>query len=385
MVKEMVPKRVSRSMCLNTNIDREPPFMVCFPQKDRSYLRIDGESPMPGKPRRVLNKHVVEPAFVELPVDELKFDTKNQRLMHVIRTNLSGKRARQIDCEKLLWELPDTQHLFNDIKENGGLRQPLITDSDKVVIEGNRRLCCLKKLRQREPKNTVWKSVSVEMFPEDLPPSIIREFLFDAHVSGKKDWDAYERAEYIHHLYFDDGKTYEWLARNAHLSRSKIKQSLVAYDLTTEFLKEYPKADIRKFSYFDELAKKPELRRKVERGTEDFDPKFLKWFMKLVVNKRFTESKEVRKLTDILKNCEATEALERRGFSEANAYANTADPTLRSQGWMAVLRAKEAIKKLDFEEIADIGKKSDARVQLLRDLAGILRRIQEFTKISILD
>src|SRR5260370_926313 len=130
---------------------------------------------MAGNPRRILNEQVVEPHFEQVPIGDLRFDIENQRLKHLMRARLRGKTPSEKDCLDMIWTLPDTKELFTDIKENGGLRTPISATADFIVVEGNRRLACIKKLHHQDSKDERWQTVSTEVFPENTPRVLIRE------------------------------------------------------------------------------------------------------------------------------------------------------------------------------------------------------------------
>jgi hypothetical protein len=335
-------------------------------------------------PRRILNEQVVEPHYEQVPIAQLKFDVDNQRLKHLLRTRLGGKAPSQKDCMESLWGLSDTKELFTDIKENGGLRTPICATADHTVVEGNRRLSCLKKLHELHPKDNKWQTVSTEVFPENTTRMLIREFLFAEHVAGRKDWDAYEQAEYVYRLHHEDGKSYDWLATNGHVSKSKVRQQFLAYELMTLFLKEHPEADIRKFNYFAEMVSKPMLRGRLDSDSRDYDPDFFKEMTSLVALGRLTDAKQVRSVPDFLRNPKAMALLKRSGFEAALSFLDNEDPTRRSGVWAAIQNATNIINNLGVEEIADISTEEDPRLILIRNLVGAIRRFEKVTRLTIL-
>jgi hypothetical protein len=327
---------------------------------------------------------VVEPHFEQVPLNELRFDVENQRLQHLVRARLRSKSPTQGECLDLIWELPDTKELFTDIKDNGGLRTPVNATADKTVVEGNRRLACLKKLHQQAPKDPKWQTVSTEVFPEGTPKVLIREFLFAEHVAGRKEWDAYEQAEYVFKLHHEDGKSYEWLATNGHVSKSKVRQQFLAYELMTVFLRQHPDSDIRKFNYFAEMVRKPPIRNRLDTDHREYDEGFVQEMISLVANGRLTDAKQIRDLPEILKDPKATTLLKRSGYQAALSYLDEQDPTRSSDVWTTVQRATHAISSLGVNEISEIEDHNDPRIGLIRDLVDAIRSFEKVTQVSVL-
>jgi hypothetical protein len=175
----------------------------------------------------------------------------------------------------------------------------------------------------------------VELTEEDL--AIL---LADQHVASKIRWDAYEQAKQVSDLFNIYGKTYDWLANHLRLSKSKIKELLLAYQAQTEYLKLFPaQANVRKFSFFHELMKKKDLRESFANDLQ-FKQRFHRW----LEDGRISDSKQVRDLPAILVNQQATAALEKKGFEEALKVLIQADPALQSDLFAAIKHATEQLK-----------------------------------------
>src|SRR5205823_3540233 len=134
-------------------------------------------------------------------------------------------------------------------------------------------------------------------------------------------------------------KTYDWLSSHLRLSKGKISENLKAYKAATDYLRESPGAgNIRKFSFFQEVMKKPELRNQFE-----ISPAFRERFRKWLDEDRLTDARQVRSLPAILANEDALKALDERGFEAANRVLVSNDPALGSDLFHAVKDATIAL------------------------------------------
>src|SRR5262249_19335685 len=135
-------------------------------------------------------------------------------------------------------------------------------DKSKLrVREGNSRIVACRHLLTQYPNDPRFSIVPAMIFDVDLTEEDLAVLLADMHVASKIPWNAYEQAKHVHDLYHVYGKTLDWLSNHLRLGKSKIMELLRAYKATTEYLDAHPApANVRKFSLFQELIKKKELR-----------------------------------------------------------------------------------------------------------------------------
>ena len=194
--------------------------------------------------------------LIYVPLTDLKLDPNNVRFRHV------GLNLMDSQIEEMIWQDFDTAKLYHDIQNTLGIIEPLYVDSNNVVLEGNRRLVCLRKLG-REIRGDVIRNIPVmyidpvpcRMIPAKVDLSIKDEFLARIHIGGKKQWRPLDQAAHLHELHNVHGKTIELLSEIASLSTYSIQLSIKAYEITSEYHKRYPKDAewVSKYSYFFEL------------------------------------------------------------------------------------------------------------------------------------
>jgi len=216
-----------------------------------------------------------------LRIDQVELDPLNPRVQYLI--GQSGGKATQSQLDAMIWEKDQVKALSQSIFQNGGVREPIIVQPKKgdperyIVREGNCRLVCNHHLADQYPGDERFSFILAHIYEHHLTEEDLAVLLADLHVAKKISWDAYEQAKYIHDLNTVYGKPYDWLSNHLRLSKSKISENLAAYKATTDYLQAHPgPANIKKFSFFQELIKKRELRERYDESMA-FRQKFYGW------------------------------------------------------------------------------------------------------------
>jgi len=319
----------------------------------------------------------------KIPLDKIRLDPENVRFRHL------SQIFTDKEIEKLIWDEQDTKDLLKAILASGGLSERPVVKRDKegfyVVKEGNRRIVCCRKAR------AMVQSGEVEDFPKDafdmvecevLPDSITEEeiaiYLARVHVSGKKEWDAINQAEHIHRLYDHHALSYDRIRELVGMGKAKIIQKHNAYTAMVEFMQAHPEsADIKKFSFFEELYKRPELREWIED-----DPSNKKRFFEWVAQGKFniTGAKDVRQLPEVLKDPDARKAFESPNGSMAAAQQvlSKKNPAKQSATFWSVEQALEALRRMprnEYEAIPDNLPQVNLLKELYNELGLIFKRL----------
>lgn len=234
-----------------------------------------------------------------VPLAKLKLDSNNLRFRHV------GINLTDSQMEEMIWTDPDTAKLFRDLKNTLGIIEPLYTDSDNIVLEGNRRLVCLRKLA-REIRGDVIRNIPLKcidpvpcrVITNEIDLSLKDEFLARIHIAGKKQWRPLDQAAHLHELYNVHGKSVELLSEMTSLTPKLISVSIRAYELTSEYHRLYPKDTewVSKYSYFLELVRKPSLEEWIE------NKKNILLIMEWIANKQIERGEEIRKIHYVIQN-----------------------------------------------------------------------------------
>jgi hypothetical protein len=181
-------------------------------------------------------------------LDELYLDPLNPRLGRANK-RANGSQDKILDLMRD-WVL---EELAVSFLENGfWVQEALIVIEEKkqgkprlTVIEGNRRLAALKYLQaalQGQPVSRKWaelargKKTPVELF-ERIPclkadsRKDIEAFLGFKHVTGIKEWNPAEKAEYIAKMVEESHLTYEEISQKIGSRAPAVRQHYIAYRL----------------------------------------------------------------------------------------------------------------------------------------------------------
>jgi len=318
---------------------------------------------------------------MRIPNDQLELDPKNPRVQYLIGQMAGNVTEAKLD--ELIWAKDQVKALAQAIFQNGGIREPIIVQpvgKNKFrVREGNSRSVCNRHLAEQYPGDERFAFVPAHVFEQNLTEEDVAVILADFHVAGKIRWDAYEQAKHIHDLFNVYGKTYDWLSDHLRMSKSKISEHLAAYKATTDYLLSHPTPNnIRKFSLFQELMKKKDLRERYD-SSDEFRQKIYAWLEK----DRITDPKQMRSLPDILQSTEATKALNAHGFDAAAKVLISNDPSRGSDLFHAVKTATEALKAAPASDIQDLKSGNAQKLIMLRNLKRALEDVSTLAGIAL--
>jgi hypothetical protein len=189
-----------------------------------------------------------------LPVNDLYLDPTNPRLGRNLATaDLSQEKV--IDAMKD-WTLDELAVSF---LESGFwpqealivVKEELYGEKRHVVVEGNRRLAALKLLQQAckgELQSKKWTEIiDDKKLPADFFDSIpfievsdrksVSAYLGFRHVTGIKEWNPAEKAQYISKL-IDAGLSYDDVRRKIGSKTPTVRQNYIAYNLLRQMEQE---------------------------------------------------------------------------------------------------------------------------------------------------
>lgn len=203
----------------------------------------------------------------EMPHFNLKFYPENPRIFSILRADLAT--PEQEDIQKQLQSLDHVKALVQDIKENGGLIDPVIVkDGTFEVLEGNSRLAAYRLLAIKDPIK--WGMMRCTVLPADIPEELIFALLGQYHIKGKKDWAPYEQAGFLYRRYKLHKIKKTDLGKELGLGSKRVGQLIETY----EFMLEREITDVSKWSYFDEYLKS-NIIKKVREKHQEFDETFV--------------------------------------------------------------------------------------------------------------
>jgi hypothetical protein len=317
---------------------------------------------------------------MRLSLAEVRLDPANPRVQYLV--GQTGGDISQEQLDELLWSKDQVKALAQSIFQNGGVREPIIVQRVgdlNIVREGNCRTVASRHLFEQYPGDDRFGFIPAQVYEAALSEEDLAVILADMHVGKKISWDAYEQAKVIHDLSTIHGKTYDWLSNHLRLSKGKISENLKAYKAATDYLSDYPDpANVRKFSFFQEIMKKPDLRARFEDS-----PEFRQSFHRWLDEDKLTDARQVRALPGILANAEALRALNEYGFEAASKVLISNDPALGSGLFHAVKLATEALQMAPFAEIQDLRAGNPQKLIMLRNLNRALEDISTLAGVKI--
>jgi len=311
------------------------------------------------------------PTFTEersVPLRKLRLDPDNVRFKHYHRL------LSDAEMEQIIWDEPDTKKLLGAIRRSGGLSELPYVSGDLVVLEGNRRVVCLRKAKEMQAKGKVDPSipadafdpVQVQVFLDGVMPVELAVARARWHVSGKKEWDAINQANHLYEMHHEMGLSYDSMRDLLGMGKGSIMQKVKAYEAMTKYMEMTKDTDIKKYSFFEELRKNRRARRWVEQ-----DPANLYLFFLWVKQGKFnlTGAKDVRKLMDVLDDPDARGLFEAEGGDMAKAVfeLQAKNPAINSRTFAAIERAIRALRRMPRQEYEAIPA-NEAQVAMLKEL-----------------
>ena len=313
----------------------------------------------------------------DIPVERLRLDAQNPRIANTVAFRQDLKSDFEAAIEDLLWSDPDVRDLYRQVLVNRGLIERIIVTTDFTVVEGNCRLIVYRKLREKYPREPHWMKVPSRVLPDDISKRNIALLLAQLHVQGKNEWSSFEKAGHVYKLHKEFALTQDEIALRLRMSKSKVNQLIRAFEaMKTVFLPRFPDpANVHKFSYFEELFKKPELR---EWAMNDVDAvhRFAGW----VGTSKLSQGVQVRDLSAILASPEALSALEHGGYVEARKVLEEDDPTISSPLFRKMVEMTEALRNARLDDIQRARPDgSRAARRIVRDFQQALARFVQMS------
>lgn len=180
----------------------------------------------------------------EVRVDKLHFNVQNGRIATFISRyqaeHPEGLPQDQTELDNLIAgmvEADNPKHLKTtmlDIK-NKGQQQSAIILTNGVVIDGNRRFTCLRKLSAAE--NTL-RMLRCCVFPDTYDENAIKGLELEIQLGEdtKQEYDAISRLVDIDRWVNEGRMTAEEYAKHANMKQSKMKNCLAQIDMLKDFL-----------------------------------------------------------------------------------------------------------------------------------------------------
>lgn len=323
----------------------------------------------------------VQVQSIDLPLDEVMLDASNPRIANTVSIAISEQGEElQKRLEDLLWDDTDVRDLYRQVLINQGLVERIIVRTDGRVVEGNCRTVVYRKLRERHPAEARWRTIPARLLPTDIADRDVAILLGEMHVAGKNTWTPFEKAGHVYRLHNDFALVQDEIAVRLRMSKSKVNQLIRAFDMMkNQFLPKYPgPASSRKFSYFEELFKKPPLRDWILANPSN-EKKFIDW----IGTGKLDQGAQVRDLPAILEDEQAVAALTIDGFAAAQRMLAEDNPVITSKLFKRMVEMTEALKKAQLDDVQRVRKTKNSRARkIVQELTDSLTRFVELCGIE---
>ena len=228
--------------------------------------------------KKILGKTVV--SYEErVSIDKLMFFMDNPRIFSAVRKNTNNLSPNQEEIFQILKNESNVRDLIQRIEHQGSVLEPLLVKRGTYeVLEGNSRLAACKILIEKYEKKTkadILMEIThlpCELIPEDTEDDIIFAWLGELHLKGKLDWDAYEKASYIHRRMTNlikKNNTYDESKRKVAAQAGESKQEIeTRYDII-ELMSRHNVEDILKYSYYDVVMRSRHVQGKIASNSNE--------------------------------------------------------------------------------------------------------------------
>lgn len=241
-----------------------------------------------------LNGKIVNTKILKSKVYDLDYFSANPRVASII-VDLNHEPTNEEIDDIMFKKQPDaTRTLYQEIKKDGMVNEPLIVWGKKV-IEGNTRLWVVRQLikdgkTQEEQKK--WQMVSTRVIQDNLSKEDINVILCDYHIKKKRDWDPFEQACYYYRMSVEEKITNQKIKEITGVNANKIGDYIMTYKNMVRV-----RAGVKDFNLHYEAIRQPAVKKAIQDGVDI--PQIIQ---KKKKDGKINRAEDVRKLTTILKD-----------------------------------------------------------------------------------
>ena len=330
-----------------------------------------------------------------IPTEQVEFDRENPRIKVALE-----KYGDKLDEQRIRFALQTAtegssstssyRSLKDSVRAARSISVPIIVrpNGDRLVcIDGNTRLAIYRELNE-EGAPGAWTDINCLVL-DNPTPTDIETIRVTAHLVGAREWPAYEKARYLHHLRNVEFMNYDELIARCGGNKTTITQQIDAYhDMNVHYRDVNSDDAFRpdRFSGFVELQKTGIKDSIFEAGYNLND--FGEW----IRDGKIFRLADVRNLPRVLADKDATDTLVNGGvrsiedaidLAEVNRKRNDALPSLEStnvaKASIAVLSETLLLKikslpREDYVALRDrLYDAAQRDIDVLRDLADHLQ------------
>lgn len=337
-----------------------------------------------------------------IPTEKIAFDRENPRIKVALQKygdDLNDQRIRFAlqNATEGSSSVSSYRALKDSIRAAGGISNPIRVYREKdqyVCVDGNTRLAIYKDLHGEMASGGWTKIQCLELIKPSQPD--IETIRVTAHLVGAREWPAYEKARYLHHLRNEQFLGYDQLIELCGGNKTTITRQIDAFHDMNKHYRDVNNDDafrVDRFSGFVELQK-PSIKESIFSAGFDLSD-FGQW----IRDGQIFRLADVRKLPVVLNDDQAKEAFVNGGprsieegirIAEENrlsANRPTTKETTLAEADMATLAEVllNQIKNLPFQDIVNLRDRKyesaqqevDVLTDLAENLGELLRNVSE--------
>jgi hypothetical protein len=191
-------------------------------------------------PTLILNGARLQIRLMEVEVRKLRLDPENPRLHSSYLTHELPAAPTQAQLAQALEQLPEFQALKDALARNEGCFQPPLVTLDLRVLEGNRRVAAVRRLRAEQTKSRRWETITVHQLVKRVTDSQEKALRAKFHLEGMLPWDGLSQlTEYVA---VAEREGPDFVAMMLGRFRPQIEPLLVAGRAVRLFAQTYPEA-----------------------------------------------------------------------------------------------------------------------------------------------
>jgi hypothetical protein len=310
--------------------------------------------------------------LAEVAQEELVFYIDNPRLFSLVRAD--GRDPTQEEVQEVLSGMDHVKQLVQNIKENGGLIDPVIVQGGtNIVLEGNSRLAAYRLLAKQDPIK--WGYMRAKILPKAISESEIFSLLGEYHLIGKKDWAKFEQAGYLYRRNTAHDVPIPQLAKEIKLSQRMITHLISVY----RFMLDNGERDVNRWSYYDEFLKSNKIK-KARAKFPELDELVVEKIRSGEIPKAVNVRDDLKKIVEAGGKVLEKFATGKKGFDESvEAAQHKVDDVgvaklKRFKDWIAKVENQQEIAALEGEArkhcVYELNKINDLVLRLLKKMGA---------------
>ena len=277
---------------------------------------------------------IVKCTYRQVPTDRIAFDEENPRIKVALE-----KYGNKLDDQRIRFALQTAtegssstssyRSLKDSIRAARGISVPIVvwpSDDRFVCVDGNTRLAIYQALKE---ENAPGEWATINCLVLDCPTQRdIETIRVTAHLVGAREWPAYEKARYLHHLRNVEFMDYDELIARCGGNKTTITQQIDAFHDMNEFYRDVNTDDafkVDRFSGFVELQKTG-IKDSIFNGGFDLHD-FGRW----IRDGQIYRLADVRKLPRVLSDEEAKDVFVKGGVRSIEGAIDIAEANRREE------------------------------------------------------